>query len=106
MYLDLERKVLVSINENANGHVHGGEQTSARDAELLRVARRRTGEELRKLATQAATYPQLSAAGPWATIPLVLALGMAPDVLPDNLFPDLLSDSPFNVPTPQNRYVR
>lgn len=102
-YLDLERKVLVSINENADGPVHDQEQISARDAELLRVARQRTGEELLKLATQAATHPQLSVAGPWAAIPLALALG----VPPDNFLPDILPENPLDVPTPQNyRYTR
>ena len=105
-YLDLERKVLVSINENANGPVHDQEQISARDAELLRLARQRTGEELLKLATQAATHPQLSSAGPWAAIPLVLALGMPPDVLPDNFLPDILPENPLDVPASRNRYTR
>jgi hypothetical protein len=96
----------MSINENANGPVHDSEQTYARDADVLRMARRRTDEELLKLATRAATHPQLSAAGPWAAIPLALALGLDPDVLQDNFILDLLPDSPSNPPTPQNRYAR
>ncbi len=96
----------MSINENANGPVHDSEQTSARDADVLRMARRRTDEELLKLATRAATHPQLSAAGPWAAIPLALALGLVPDVLQDNFIPDLLSDSPSNLPMALNRYTR